>query len=92
MATRAIYIVAVSDLTADGFLVTFKMFVARCGQCRHIWSDNGSNFVGAAKALRALFAQESFMFQDIAFLQTLKEGNVLSLLMLQIMVDYGKPG
>ncbi|XP_050563300.1 uncharacterized protein LOC126912915 [Spodoptera frugiperda] len=66
MATRAVHIEAVSDLTTEGFLAAFKRFISRRGQCRHIWSDNGTNFVGAAKELQILFNQESSMFKDIA--------------------------
>ena len=66
MATRAVHIEAVSDLTTEGFLAAFKRFVARRGHCRHIWSDNATNFVGAAKELQILFNQESSMFKDIA--------------------------
>ncbi|CAH2090125.1 unnamed protein product [Euphydryas editha] len=65
MATRAVHIEAVSDLTTEGFLAAFKRFVARRGHCRHIWSDNATNFVGAAKELQILFNQESSMFKDI---------------------------
>ncbi|XP_075977746.1 uncharacterized protein LOC142977620 [Anticarsia gemmatalis] len=66
MATRAVHIEAVSDLTSEGFLAAFKRFVARRGHCRNIWSDNGTNFVGAAKELRTHFAQEGSLFKDIA--------------------------
>ncbi|XP_049877869.1 uncharacterized protein LOC126375069 [Pectinophora gossypiella] len=58
MATRAVHIEAVSDLTSRGFLAAFKRFVARRGRCSHLWSDNGTNFVGASKDLKALFAAE----------------------------------
>ncbi|KAJ0169568.1 hypothetical protein K1T71_014753 [Dendrolimus kikuchii] len=66
MATRAIHIEVVSDLTTEGFLASFKRFVARRGHCRHFWSDNGTNFTGAAKELQVSFSQENAMFQDIA--------------------------
>ncbi|KAL0850306.1 hypothetical protein ABMA28_012142 [Loxostege sticticalis] len=55
MATRAVHIEAVSDLTSEGFLAAFKRFVARRGHCSHLWSDNGTNFVGASRELRLLF-------------------------------------
>ncbi|XP_022837004.1 uncharacterized protein LOC111364391, partial [Spodoptera litura] len=66
MATRAVHIEVVSDLTTEGFLAAFKRFVSRRGHCRHIWSDNGTNFVGAAKELQMLFNQQSSMYKDIA--------------------------
>ncbi|CAK1589182.1 unnamed protein product [Parnassius mnemosyne] len=58
MATRAIHLEAVSDLSAEGFLATFKRFVARRGHCADLWSDNGTNFVGAAKELKKLLNVE----------------------------------
>lgn len=58
MSTKAVHIEAVSDLTAQGFLQAFKRFVARRGRCEDIWSDNGTNFVGAATEIRKLFADE----------------------------------
>lgn len=59
MATRAIHLEAVSDLTTQGFLAAFKRFVARRGHCADIWSDNGTNFVGAARELKELFGKEN---------------------------------
>ncbi|XP_063838111.1 uncharacterized protein LOC135087201 [Ostrinia nubilalis] len=58
MSTKAVHVEAVSDLTAQGFLQAFKRFVARRGRCEHIWSDNGTNFVGATTEIRKLFADE----------------------------------
>ncbi|XP_047541323.1 uncharacterized protein LOC125074140 [Vanessa atalanta] len=58
MATRAVHIEAVSDLTTEGFLAAFKRFVARRGRCNHLWSDNGTNFVGASRELKNLFSHE----------------------------------
>ncbi|XP_063827477.1 uncharacterized protein LOC135076893 [Ostrinia nubilalis] len=55
MATRAIHLEAVTDLTTQAFMAAFRRFVARRGQCLHLWSDNGTNFVGAAKELKELF-------------------------------------
>lgn len=58
MVTRAVHLEAVTDLTAQGFLAAFKRFVARRGHCAEVWSDNGTNFVGAAKELKSLFQIE----------------------------------
>lgn len=55
MATRAIHLEAVTDLTSQAFIAAFRRFVARRGHCSHLWSDNGTNFIGAAKELRDLF-------------------------------------
>lgn len=62
MSTRAVHIEAVSCLSSSGFLAAFKRFVARRGRCVQLWSDNGTNFVGAAKELKTLLASETSSF------------------------------
>lgn len=57
MKTRAVHLEAVSDLTAQGFMAAFRRFVARRGRCTDMWSDNGLNFVGAAKELKKLHTE-----------------------------------
>lgn len=47
LATKAIHLEVVSDATADGFIAAFKRFTARRGLCSNLYSDNGTNFVGA---------------------------------------------
>ncbi|KAL4103986.1 hypothetical protein QTP88_019299 [Uroleucon formosanum] len=49
------YIALVSDLTTNAFMAALFRFMARRGQCSHIYSDNGTNFVGAEKELRSYF-------------------------------------
>lgn len=51
MATKAIHLEAVSELSSDAFLAALRRFFARRGKSRHMYSDNGTNFVGAAKKL-----------------------------------------
>lgn len=51
MATKAIHIELVSDLTTDKFLASLHRFVSRRGACNNLYSDNGKNFVGAARKL-----------------------------------------
>ncbi|GFW18349.1 integrase catalytic domain-containing protein [Trichonephila clavipes] len=52
LASKAVHLEIVSDLTADAFLATLKRFVARCGKCATISSDNAKNFVGANRELK----------------------------------------
>ncbi|KAJ8720880.1 hypothetical protein PYW08_006345 [Mythimna loreyi] len=52
MATKAVHLELVSDLTSAGFLAALRRMAARRGAPSHIYSDNGTNFVGANKALR----------------------------------------
>ncbi|XP_031788733.1 uncharacterized protein LOC116417810 [Nasonia vitripennis] len=56
MATKAVTIEITSDLTTEGFLGAFARFVGRRGIPQHVYSDNGTNFVGANNQLRELFA------------------------------------
>ncbi|XP_035222886.1 uncharacterized protein LOC118195671 [Stegodyphus dumicola] len=51
LATKALHIEAVSDLTADAFLAALRRFSARRGAPSHIYSDNATNFVGANRKL-----------------------------------------
>ncbi|XP_075977354.1 uncharacterized protein LOC142977361 [Anticarsia gemmatalis] len=67
MSTKALHLEAVTDLTAQGFIAAFRRFIARRGPCLHLWSDNGTNFVGAAKELRELFtAGQANITKEIA--------------------------
>ncbi|XP_064406043.1 uncharacterized protein LOC135351065 [Halichondria panicea] len=44
----------VTDLTSDAFIACLRRFIARRGLPNLIWSDNGTNFVGACRQLREL--------------------------------------
>ena len=43
MATKAIHLELVSDLTYEAFIAALKHFIARGGLIDHLYSDNGSN-------------------------------------------------
>ncbi|XP_077290365.1 uncharacterized protein LOC143914149 [Arctopsyche grandis] len=62
--TKAVHMEVVSDLTTVAFLNCFKRFVARRGKPAIMWSDNGTNFVGAkrelGRILQNLFSENSF--------------------------------
>lgn len=51
---KAVHLEVVSDLSTDAFLAAFDRFVARRGLPSRIFSDCGTNFVGADKQLHAL--------------------------------------
>ena len=51
-ATRAVHIEVASDLSTDFFINALRRFIARKGQPDEIFSDNGTNFVGAERILR----------------------------------------
>ncbi|XP_073984819.1 uncharacterized protein [Rhodnius prolixus] len=55
-STKAIHLELVTDLTTQAFLAALNRFVARRGVPSHIWSDNGTNFVGAKRRLKEVSA------------------------------------
>ncbi len=54
MATKAVHIELCESLSTPDFMATLRRFVARRGCPLHLYSDNGSNFVGAAEEIRAI--------------------------------------
>ena len=54
-STRAIHIEVISDLTTPAFIAGLLRFVSRRNRPHTIYSDNGSNFVGAKNQLRDLY-------------------------------------
>ncbi|XP_018359963.1 PREDICTED: uncharacterized protein LOC108759145 [Trachymyrmex cornetzi] len=53
-STKAMHIELVADLTSEAFLASLKRFMARRGKVACLYSDNGTNFVGAARELNEL--------------------------------------
>lgn len=54
MASRAIHTDVVADLSSEGFLLAYQRFASLRGYPRKLWSDPGTNFVGAKPALEEL--------------------------------------
>ena len=48
MSTRTVHLELVSDYTTATFLAAFQRFVSRRGRPQRVYSDNGTNFKGAA--------------------------------------------
>lgn len=57
MATKAVHLELVSDLSTKTFIAAFKRFISRRGPCSDLYSDNGTNFVGANRELRSKFEE-----------------------------------
>ena len=52
LTVKAVHLELVSDLTSEAFIAALRRFVARRGYPSLLWSDHGTNFVGANRELR----------------------------------------
>ena len=69
MATSAVHIEIVSYYTSDGFTYAYWRFVSRRVICKTLYSDCGTNFLGADEQLRKLLSS--------SFKEALNLGHVL---------------
>lgn len=53
MSTRSVHLELAEDLSTKGFLDVFDRFVNRRGVCRVMYSDNGTQFLGASRQMKA---------------------------------------
>lgn len=51
LVTKAIHLEIVSDLSSNGFIAAYRRFISRRGKCSDLYSDCGTNFVGANRIL-----------------------------------------
>ena len=58
---KVVHLEVISDLSTDAFIAALCWFVSRRGKPTHIWSDHGSNFVGADRELQEMY---QFMSQE----------------------------
>jgi len=56
LSVKLVHLEIVSDLTSEAFLGDLRRFISHRGNSHIMWSDNGTNFVGVANELKALFA------------------------------------
>ena len=54
LVVKAVHLEVVTSLSTEAFLAALKRFIARRGKPNAIYSDNGTNFIGANKELRQL--------------------------------------
>ena len=54
-SVKAVHLELVSDLTSEAFIAYLRCFVARRGCPNQIWSDHGTNFVGANREIREFY-------------------------------------
>ncbi|XP_036347195.1 uncharacterized protein LOC118756543, partial [Rhagoletis pomonella] len=54
MVTKAIHLEPVSSLSTEAFIAAYRRFVYRRGKCTQLYSDCGTNFVGASSFLQTM--------------------------------------
>ena len=54
LSTKAVHLEAVSDMTTDTFIAALKRFASRRGVSSDLFSDCGSNFLGADSELKSM--------------------------------------
>lgn len=55
MVTKSVLLGVVTDMTTDAFIASLTRFVSRRGLCSHLYTDCGTNFVGADASLHKLW-------------------------------------
>ncbi|XP_025422306.1 uncharacterized protein LOC112692019 [Sipha flava] len=66
MSTRALHIEVASDLTTETFLMVFTRFAARRGTIQAIYSDCGTNFVGASRLFKSVDEYQNAIINHLA--------------------------
>ncbi|KAL0829476.1 hypothetical protein ABMA28_004238 [Loxostege sticticalis] len=57
LTSKALHLELVTDLSTDLFLAAFKRFIARRGPVSIIYSDGGTNFLGAKRKLNDIYSE-----------------------------------
>lgn len=61
LTTKAIHLELAQDLSTNAFIAAFRRFVGRRGIPNHMYSDRGTNFIGASNELPSLWFDEKTM-------------------------------
>ncbi|XP_055633964.1 uncharacterized protein LOC129774271 [Toxorhynchites rutilus septentrionalis] len=56
-STKAVHLELAGDLSTNTFLMALNRFMYRRNKPHHIYSDNGTNFIGAKNALHQLYSR-----------------------------------
>ena len=54
LSVKAVHLELVSDLTTEAFIAALRRFISRRGRPSTVWSDHGTNFVGADQEIKEL--------------------------------------
>lgn len=63
---KCVHLEAVSDLTKNAFVMTFRRFVSRRGRPTEVFSDNGTNLVSGAKEISNFLKNNANDISDFA--------------------------
>ena len=74
LSVRAVHLELVSDLSSEAFIACLRRFVSRRGLPNLIWSDHGTNFVGAARELKELSEFLNNQKSQVSYLRILLIG------------------
>ncbi|XP_039439114.1 uncharacterized protein LOC120420194 [Culex pipiens pallens] len=75
LCTKAVHLELVTDLSTERFIQALRRFVARRGICDDIYSDNGTNFVGARnKMVELLLLLKDRKHRDIVSKECSNQG------------------
>ncbi|XP_071052898.1 uncharacterized protein [Onthophagus taurus] len=66
LSTSAIHLEVATDYSTSGFIAAYKRFTGRRGLCKCIYSDCGTNLVGADRELRNLFSAANKEWRALA--------------------------
>ena len=77
--TKAVHLELTTELSASSFLQILNRFVARRGLPKTLYSDNGTNFVGANNELKAIKGDLQRLAKDDIWLNYLLENNIVAL-------------
>ena len=65
IATRAVHIEVVDDYSSEAFIAAFHQFTTCRGFCEELYSDQGTNFIGADSQLNQMVDSASSYFTQI---------------------------
>jgi len=59
LTTRAVYLEVTPSLETDDFIMILRQFISRRGPPKEIWSDRGTNIIGANRELKESIAESN---------------------------------
>ena len=65
MATKAVHLELITGYASDDFIAAFRRFTSTRGPCTGLFSDQGTTFIGADKALKELYVASTSYMQKL---------------------------